>query len=188
VISPGAREAGVDHVLDGENLLRAAVGLGLLPRLAEATLALFDDFAAEARALLNRELDALATVERPLSSFAHLPLETRERIVESALDDDRLRPLLLGARAACFLALLGAITSDVGLTAIGFPPFEDFAGRRAVSGYPRTPSGRLIDAAHEDLVALANMGQLDDYTFNRAPDPTSGDDLSAIVDGNGDLQ
>ena len=47
-------------------------------------------------------------------------------------------------RSACFVAYLGAAYSDVGLREIGFPPFENLADGLAVSGYPRTRTGRLI--------------------------------------------
>ena len=46
----------------------------------------------------------------------------------------------------------------------------------------------LIDAATEDLDALALTGQLDDYTYNLDPAPTSGDDLSAVLGPTGDLR
>ena len=160
-VSPGARECGVDDVLVGQNPVRAAIALGLLPRQDEATVALFDDFAARARVFLNAELDALAQLERPLGTFATLSPAARDRVLAHALDDDRLGPPLLAARAACFLAYLGAVTSDLGLRAVGLPPFEDFADRRATSGYA-------------------------DYTFDRAP--TAGVDVSALVDANGDLR
>ena len=174
-VLPGAREAGVDDVLAGDNLLRAAMDLGLVPRLPEATLALYDDFAGRARGFLNTTLDTLAAAERPLIGFARLTSAQRDVVVARALDlggwDDRTSPPLVAARAACWLAFLGAVTSDVGLQAIGFPPFEDFAAGLAVSGYPRMTNGKL-----------------DDYTYNRAPAATVGDDLSMIVDQNGDLR
>ena len=59
---------------------------------------------------------------------------------------------------------------------------------RAVSGYPRTRSGRTVDAAHENLAQLAAAHDLDDYTFNLAPAPTPGDDLTLLIDANGDLR
>ena len=171
VIAPGAREAGVDHVLAGDNLLRAATDLGLIGRLDEATLSLFDDFGGVARVALNDALDTAAALEKPLAPFSALSAAQRDAVVQRGFDDDRTAPLLQAARAACWLAFLGAVTSDVGLRAVGFPAFEDFAAGVAVSGYPRTTNG-----------------QPDDYTYDRAPMATAGDDLSTIVDANGDLK
>jgi hypothetical protein len=171
VIAAGAREAGVDHVLAGENLLRAATELGLVSRLQEPVLALFDDFGGVARAALNQALDAAAALEHPLASFATLSPAQQDAVVQRGFDDERSAPLLRAARAACWLAYLGAVTSDVGLRAVGFPAFEDFDHGVAVSGYPRMTAGAA-----------------DDYTYNQAPMPTVGDDLSLIVDANGDLR
>jgi hypothetical protein len=94
---------------------------------------------------------------------------------------------MLVLRAACFTSFLGAIDSDAGLRAVGFPAFEDMAAGIAVSGYPRTRDGRLIDAETEDLDALARAGELDDYTYNLQPEPTPGDDLSLVINADGDL-
>lgn len=171
LVSPGAREAGVDRVLDGENLVRVGIEQGLLSSLPEAVIALFDDFQRGARPFLNRELDLLCSVERPLASLGALTAEQRERVVQRAFDDDRLSAPLQAARAACWLAFLGAIASDVGLVDVGFPPFEDFAQGIAVSGYPRMENGLLSD-----------------YTYNQAPMPTPGDDLGSIIDADGNLR
>jgi hypothetical protein len=171
VTSPGAREVGVDSVLAGQNLIRVAIDQGLLPSLPDAVVALFDDFQTGARAFLNRELDLLSVVEKPLASFSSLDTSQRERVLTRAFDDDRLSAPLLAARAACWLAFLGAISSDRGLVELGFPPFEDFANHIAVSGYPRITDGRQ-----------------DDYSYNAAPAATTGDDLSAIIDADGNLR
>ena len=190
VLSPGAREADVDGALRIEDFVALATAQGLLPPLPDVDVRRFavDLHAKEAfRALLNTELGVLASRHRPLTAFRDLPRELQEAIVEEAFDDEAQRPLLLVMRAACFLAFLGAVTNDVGLRAVGFPPFEDFADGRAVSGYPRTKSGRLVDVAKEDLRKLAAKGDLDDYTYNRDPAPTSGDDLSTVLDAAGDL-
>jgi hypothetical protein len=159
----------------------------LLPPLPEADVRRLGGASDLFRAALNAELAVLAARERPLTAFRDLPRATQERIVTEAFDDDARRPLMLVARAACFLAFLGAITNDVGLRYAGFPPFESFADGLAVSGYPRTKSGRLVDASKEDLPSLAAKGDLDDYTYNRAPALTAGDDLSTVLDADGDL-
>lgn len=187
VLSPGAREADVDGALRLEDFVALASSQGILPPFAEADLRRFEGATGVLRAAMNGELALLAARERPLTAFRDLPRVDQERIVRDAFDDDALRPLLLVARAACFLAFLGAVTTDVGLRYVGFPPFESFEDGLAVSGYPRTRSGRLVDATKEDLAALAGKGDLDDYTYNRAPAPTPGDDLSKILDANGDL-
>jgi hypothetical protein len=88
---------------------------------------------------------------------------------------------------AAFLAWLGAVRSDIGLVAIGYPPFENHADGLAVSGYPRTTDGRLVDAEAEDLAALAASGELDDYTYNQVPAATAGVDLDDVLDARGDL-
>ena len=171
IVSPGAREAGVDSVLTGQNLVRVAIEQGLIPSLPDSVVSLFDDFQTGARQLLNRELDALSTLERPLATLSSLAAEARSRVVARAFDDDRLSGPLLAARAACFLAFLGAITSDAGLVAVGYPPFEDFANGLACSGYPRMTNG-----------------QPDDYTYNLSPAATAGDDLGAVIDADGNLR
>jgi hypothetical protein len=170
VVSPGAREAGVDTVLDGENIVSILVSLGLVRGLSDTVVDLFDNFAASVRPLLNDGLDALATGEHPLAGFAKLDADAQARVVDRALADDKLGPILEAARAVAFLAYLGAVTNDAGLQAVGFPPFEDFANGLAVSGYPRQVNGAT-----------------EDYTLNRAPQPTSGDDLSSIIGADGDL-
>jgi hypothetical protein len=171
VVSPGAREADVDGALRIEDFVAIATAQGLVPPLPEADVARLSGAADAFRAALNVELAALATRHRPLTSFRDLPRATQEQIVVDAFDDDVQRPLVIVARAACFVAFLGAVTNDVGLRAVGFPPFESFADGLAVSGYPRKNA----------------KGQLDDYTYNRAPAPTPAEDLTRILDAAGDL-
>ena len=187
VTIPGAAEADVDGALRVQDFVAAAIAQGLLPPLPDAFVARFSGAADAFRAAANAHLAVLASRQRPLTAFRDLPLDLQETVVSDALADDASRPLFLALRAATFLAYLGAITNDVGLRVVGFPPFESFADGRAVSGYPRTMSGRLIDAAKEDLASLAGKGDLDDYTYNRAPAATPGDPLATILDAAGDL-
>jgi hypothetical protein len=187
LLSPGAREVDVDGALRIQDFVAIAGAQGFLPPLPDADVRRLGGATDAFRAALNAELEVLAARERPLTAFRDLPRATQEQIVANAFDDDTQRPLVLVARAACFLAFLGAITNDVGLRYVGFPPFESFDDGLAVSGYPRTKSGRLIDASKEDLASLAAKGDLDDYTYNRAPAATPGDDLTLILDASGDL-
>ena len=187
LISPGAREVDVDGALRIQDFVAVASAQGLVPPLPDADVRRLGGATDAFRAALNVELAALAAREKPLTAFRDLPRATQEKIVAAAFDDDAQRPLVLVARAACFLAFLGAVTNDVGLRYVGFPPFESFADGLAVSGYPRTKSGRLIDATKENLAALAAKGDLDDYTYDRAPDATAGDNLGAVLDAAGDL-
>lgn len=167
---PGAREAQVDAVLRTEGLVRLAIAQGFIEPVSEVIITAFDDFARTARIALNRDLDLLATFEEPLTPFSMLTRASQERIVARAFDDPTRRPTLLVIRAACFLAYLGGGPSDLGLRALGYPKFENLADGLAVSGYPRMTDGRV-----------------DDYTFNVRPAPTNGDDLSAVINADGDL-
>jgi hypothetical protein len=156
--SPGAREAGVDQVLEVERFARLAVAQGLLPPLDETVLSALDDLSGAARTALNAALDARAQVERPLARFSTLDRATQEKLVTHALDDDAQRPVLLVMRAACFVAYLGAVVNDAGLQDVGFPPFESFADGLASSGCA-------------------------DYSLNQAPAATPGDVLSLTAGG-----
>ena len=187
LVSPGAAEANVDEALRIQDFVALAVAQGLLPPLPDAFVARFSVAADAFRATANAELAVLASRHRPLTAFRDLPRDLQETVVEDAFADDAQKPLLVVLRAATMLAYLGAVTNDVGLQAIGFPAFESFADGLAVSGYPRTRSGRLIDATKEDLAALAGKGDLDDYTYNREPAVTPGDPLATILDVAGDL-
>ena len=171
VSSVGAREAGVDQVLETEHFVRLAIAQGFLSPLRDEVLVVLDDLSGMARQALNTALDARAQLERPNARFHELPRATQERIAERAFEDDSTRALMTAARAACFVAYLGAVSSDAGLRELGFPAFENFAEGLAVSGYPRMTEGRL-----------------DDYTFNRAPQATVGDDLSLVLTAEGDLR
>lgn len=187
IVSPGAAEANVDGVLRIQDFVALAIAQGLLPALPDSFVARFSVAAEGFRAAANAELAALASRHRPLTAFRDLSRALQETIVRDAFEDDAQKPLLVVLRAATMLAYLGAVTNDVGLRAVGFPPFESFADGLAVSGYPRTKSGRLVDATKEDLAALAREGDLDDYTYNRAPAATPGDPLATILDAAGDL-
>jgi hypothetical protein len=166
LLSPGAREAGANEVLALDRFAALAVALGLVPPLADDARSRLEKLGAALRTTVDAELDVLAIVERPGTRFRDLPRPSQERIVERALVTS---PLVQVARAAAFTAYLGAVRSDVGLRAIGYPPFEDHEGGLAVSGYPRTTDG-----------------QVDDYTYNALP-PGAGVDLAGILDERGDL-
>jgi hypothetical protein len=187
-VSPGARDVGAGALLDVPHFLQLAMARGLVGPLPAQTVTRLEALGdAGFRPWLNRDLDVLAFARRPLTPFRELPAQTREQIVLAAFDDPLRRSGFLVVRAACFTAFLGGVSSDAGLVFVGHPPFEDLAGGLAVSGYPRTTRGRLVDAEREDLAALAARGELDDYTENRAPAATAGEDLSKILDANGDL-
>ena len=185
VTSPGAREASAGLLFGDDELVSLATGLGWIAPLNDTATTMVKQGATALRAAVNALLDLRATRVRPLVAFKDLPRADQVGVVDDALTEPTLGPLVGVARAAALVAYLGAVYSDVGLQAVGFPPYEDFAGGLAVSGYPRTPSGRLIDVASEDLAALAAAGQLDDYTYNRMPsvDPS----LLGGIDANGDL-
>jgi hypothetical protein len=187
VTTPGAREAGAMDVLRLKDFVPLATARGWIPPAPDAVTKTLADVDGAFRAALVADLDLRALAYDALTTFRDLPRKEQEDIVARAFDDPARRPGMLLVRAACFAAWLGAITSDLGLRAIGFPPFEDWDARLAVSGYPRTKGGRLVDPTIENLPALAASGQLDDYTFNRAPEPTPGEDLSTILDASGDL-
>src|SRR5262249_7393754 len=130
---PGAREVFADRFLRLEAFVPWAVASGLLPRLSDAAMATAANFDAAFRTVINRELDRRAGLERPLTSFRDLSRPVRETIVAQMFDDSWGRAPLLVLRAACFFGYLGAVYSDAGLIAVGFPPFENFADGLAVS-------------------------------------------------------
>jgi hypothetical protein len=168
----GAVEAGALEVLALERFVPLARGLGLLPALPpdwqDAVAGGADPLL---QGLLAAELDAMAFEQRALTPFRYLSRAEQEEAIALAMLDPRRRAAMRFLRSACVWAYLGAVVNDLGLRAIGFPPFEDFADRLAVSGYPRTTA----------------TGEIDDYTDNRAPAPTAGDDLSLVLDARGDL-
>lgn len=186
VVVPGARECGVDDVLKIEELAALATVHGFVV-LSTEDLARIEGASRSLRELANGALDAIASRHRPLARFRDLPRAVQESMVEEALADPAAKPLVLLVRAACFVAFLGGTSSDAGLRALGFPPFEDPEKGIRVSGYPRTKGGRRIDPGKENLAGLAAAGELDDYTFNREPAPTPGDPLATALDANGDL-
>jgi hypothetical protein len=187
VVSPGAREAGASKVLALDAFAPLAAARGLLPPLSEVMLSALAEGTPAFVAAVDADLDVLSAEQRPLTPFRDLPRELQEAVVDRALDDPLRQPVFELLRVAAFVAWLGAVENDLGLRAVGFPPFEDFADKLAVSGYPRTPDGRLIDTENEDLEQLEADGQLDDYTYNQQPKPTPGDDLTAVLDAGGDL-
>lgn len=189
VVVPGAREAGADRVLSTEGFGLFALAQGFVPGLPDRAVALLRQAGDAFRIAANAELDALAALRRPLTAFRDLPADLRHEVLTGAFDDPARKGTVLVIRAAAFAAYLGAITSDVGLRAVGFPKFEDWNAHLAVSGYPRSKKdGRLLDPTKDDLSAVAARGELDDYTFGIAPEPTPGDDLSLVIDENGDLR
>lgn len=168
----GAVEAGALEVLALDRFVPLARGLGLLPALPpdwqEAVAGGADPLF---QSLLAAELDAMAFEQRALTPFRYLSRAEQEEAIALAFADPRRRPVMQFLRSVAVWAYLGAVVNDLGLRAVGFPPFEDFAGGLAVSGYPR----------------MAADGTVDDYTDNRAPAPTPADDLSLVLDARGDL-
>ncbi|GAC1351795.1 MAG: hypothetical protein NVS3B20_04630 [Polyangiales bacterium] len=185
-IIPGAREALADKVLHFDNFLPLAQAAGFFSNLPTPVLANLHGLGTTFRDALNADLDALSFSQKPLTAFRDLPFSMQQSVVDAAFADDARKPAMQIVRVACFTAYLGGVASDVGLRAIGFPPFENLSDGLAVSGYPRTRTGRLIDAAKENLSDLAAKNDLDDYTYNRAPKPTKGDALT-FVNADGDL-
>ena len=171
LISPGAREAGANELLARARFGTLAVALGFVPLLPDAIMRELEDLGAAFRAALDADLDVLAALERPGVRFRDLPRSAQETLVDRAFEDPVRRPVMEIVRAASFTAYLGAVGNDVGLRAIGYPAFEDIAKGIAVSGYPRTVAGKR-----------------EDYTFNEAPPATTTEDLSLVLDENGDLR
>jgi hypothetical protein len=146
-----------------------AQGLGFLPALSDAALTAATTSEGGLRQALDVALDLAAARERPLTAFKDLPPDAKRRVVDAMFDTDATASLMEAARVVAFVAYLGAVYDDGGIVAVGFPPYESFADGLAVSGYPRTMSGRLVDATKEDLRALDAKGDLDDYTWNVPP-------------------
>lgn len=187
LVSPGANDVGTLDMLRLANFVPAARRLNLLPGLPAVLDRTPEAFDEAVRFVLAADLDALAFAQRPFTAFRRLPRALQEAALDEGFEDPERAVGLTFLRAACFLAFLGGSESKIGLEAIGFPKFEDPGANIAVRGYPRTIDGRLVDANTEDLAALAAQGVLDDYTYNRAPAPTAGEDLSALLDAHGDL-
>jgi hypothetical protein len=169
VVSPGAREASAGRLFGDEEFVSLAIGLGLLSPLTGDSVSAVTNAEGTLRAAMNVLLDARTSRVRPFAKFSEVPRDVQLQIVDDAFADDAARPLMETLRVAAFVAYLGAVYSDVGIVAIGFPPYEDFENGVAVSGYPRTKAGKLIDAKTADLKALAAKGDLDDYTYNELP-------------------
>ncbi len=187
LVAVGALEAGAMQMLEFSRFLPSARALALIPETATPGFEDLETFDAALRGLLSADLDALAFGQHPLTPFRNLARHEQEAVVQDAMQDPLTRPLLVFARAAAFIAFLGATHNDLGLIYAGFPPFEDFEAGVANRGYPRTSDGRLVDVDTEDLAALAARGELEDYTYNLEPPPTAGDELSDVLDENGDL-
>jgi hypothetical protein len=184
VLVPGAREAQAGRFFGDRELVSLVTGLGLLSTNDGEVLDALTDASGGLRSAINAMLDGLAARRAPLSKFSELSLASRTEITNDAYDADSTKPLVEIVRVIAFVAYLGATYSDAGLVAIGFPPYEDFEAGIAVSGYPRTTSGRLVDATEEDLRALAKKGELDDYTYDEGPGPFA---VALGLDERGDL-
>ena len=171
ITAPGALEAGALEMLDLSRFLPSARALALIPETATPGFEDLEAFDAALTGLLSADLDALSFRRRPLTSFRNLQRSEQEDVIREALADPLTRPLLIFARAAAFIAFLGAVFNDEGLVHAGFPRFEDFEAGIANRGYPRTVAGVV-----------------EDYTYNLTPPATEGDDLSALLDENGDIR
>lgn len=170
-LAPGALEVEAERVLRLDRFLILAQAQGLLPGVSKDLVEDQPGFDVAFGRIMEADLDVLAQLQVPLSHFRELPPDLRMHAVDAGYRDPARAPLLQFVHAACVIAYFGAVYSDRGLVAVGFPPFEDFEGGVAVSGYPRT----------------APDGRVDDFTFNRAPEPTPSDDLSNVLDPRGDL-
>jgi hypothetical protein len=169
VTSPGAREVQAGRLFGDQEVVSLAQGLGFLPALSDDALTAATTTVGGLRQAMNVALDVAAERERPLTAFKDLPRLSQLHVVDTMFDDPAVGALMEAARVVAFVAYLGAVYDDKGLCAVGFPPYESFADGLAVSGYPRTTAGRLVDATKEDLRALMAKGELDDYTFNEPP-------------------
>jgi hypothetical protein len=185
VVTAGAREVYADTLLETKNFAALALALGFLPRSAAEFAKSVQGVAGAFRTSMNTALDGRAQVEKPLSTFKDLSRTAQERVVSAMFDDAAAKPGLQVLRAAAFAGFLGATRSDLGLRSLGFPAFENIDDSLACSGYPRTKTGRLIDVAKENLAALERAGDLDDYTYNKAPLASAS--LAGILNAEGDL-
>jgi hypothetical protein len=161
LLSAGARETGADTVMETQSLVQLLIAQGLIGPLTADEIAAFDDLRGAARAGLNAQLDLLAEEEQPNTAFRHLSRPLQEKIVQRAFDDDAMKPLMQVLRTVCFVGWLGGTDDDRGLRELGFPAFEQ-PGQLESHGFS-------------------------DYSFDRAPEATPGDDLSAVMTPTGDL-
>ena len=184
VTSPGARELQAGRLFGDDGFIDLATGLGLLPALKSDVVQTATATEGGLRTAINALLDLRAAKVSPLTKFSELTRDDQLSVIDDAYADDTAKPLLDVVRVIAFVGYLGALYADDGLVAIGFPHYEDFANGLAVSGYPRTTDGRLVDATTEDLGALAASGTLDDYTYNATPAAFS---VALGLDANGDL-
>jgi len=184
VLSPGARELQAGRLFGDNDFVALATGLGLLPALKSDAVQAATASEGGLRTAINALLDVRASRVSPLTKFSELTRGDQISAVDDAIADDTAKPFIDIVRVVAFVAYLGATYADDGLVEIGFPPYEDFANGLAVSGYPRTTAGRLVDATTENLNALAASGTLDDYTYNLAPAAPT---VALGLDANGDL-
>ncbi|MFT3836038.1 MAG: hypothetical protein QM723_03450 [Myxococcaceae bacterium] len=161
LLSVGARETGADQVMETQSLVKLLIAQGLIGPLEENVIAALDDLRVTARASLNVQLDLLAQQERPDTAFRHLSRPLQEKVVQRAFDDDAMKPVMQVLRAVCFVGWLGGTDDDRGLRELGFPAFAQ-PGQLESSGFS-------------------------DYSFDRDPGVTPGDDLSAVMTSTGDL-
>ena len=172
IVIPGAREVRAFDVMRARRFVPLAQARGLLPRTLGAEIEDVDAVDQAIAAALAADLSLRATERAPGAAFRDLPRDAQESIADDAFADPRTRDLYAVPRAACVLAFLGAIYTDDGLVAVGYPPFADRGELLASSGYPRT---------RED-------GSVDQYSYDRAPARTVEDDLALVLDANGDLR
>lgn len=187
LLSPGALEVQAFEVLKLSDFISAAQAQGLLPRLPADLEEVVEVVDPVLVGFISTEIDLITTERYGAIRFRELHDDQQRELVEDALDHPERGPVFSFVRSVCFLAFLGAIKSDAGLVDVGYPPFEDFDAGIAQRGYPRTRDGRRVDAESEDLDALEAAGDLDDYTYNRAPAPVAFDDLEDVVNPFGDL-
>jgi len=168
LVSPGAVECNAYQAIQLKNFIPALMGIGLISEpptwIVESMSVLDSAFRLAIYADLKRRTGLR-------KSFIDLSREKQTEIVAEAFADTGVlgaAPMYLFVRTACMIAFLGGPFTDKGLVAIGHPPYEDFADGLAISGYPRT-----VD------------GVVDDYTYNQVP-PVGGDDVSAIMNPDGD--
>lgn len=187
VYSPGANDVGAFSLLQLGRYIPAARNLGVLPALPDVVLQEALDFETDIVAFIAAELNAVQDSAAPLTRFSQLSDSQKIDIVTDGFADTTTFPVYEYVRGVCFLAFLGAMESDAGLVAVGYPPFEDFSAGLAVSGYPRTHAGVFIDLGMDGPDALPASGEYVDYTFNETP-PLMMDWIEENLTPGGDLR
>ena len=185
IVGPGAVEVRAFEVLAGRRFVPALQDRGLLPRWSGVTVDLEPEGAVTTALALDLARAAARTM--PGSAFRNLPPGPQEIALRDGLADPTRQWLYESARAACFVAYLGAVHTDEGLQRIGFPPYVDFRQRIANEGYPRRIDGTALTLGSPEIARLLATGQLDHYSHERAPQPTPGDDLALVLDPDGEL-